>query len=154
MLEELPKWIIASVAQHFENYNGDVRLLIETEYDDTKLLTDAYYLFVDGPVFTETTKGKWFATFQLICLVSTKVDEENLYRHVENIGRISLAFTPTISIFKYGSGVADDHTIIGCAEQVNENGATIIISHFGKSPTNKDVRVAQVLSYYEFEFST
>ena len=82
-----PRWIKASIAQHFKNAIG-TNLFVHLEGEDRRTKDKHAYCEVrlDGPKSNELSKGYWEIDITIDVLVDTYKSEDDLYLH-ERKGR-------------------------------------------------------------------
>jgi hypothetical protein len=145
-----PRWLFASVSEHFENNKGALTLFIEGQHRKTRDLKDFAELRVDGPYLTEVCKGVWRIFIEVNVLVQSAMDDANFHRIHTNVGIIVAAFT-SIPVYKYGTGVDDDESLLGCLTIVSDarGKERIQVSHFGKIDAATPLEQATVEGHYE-----
>jgi len=146
-----PRWIFASVSQHFYNRKQSIsEMYIEGQHRDTRTLKDFIELRMDGPQFTEISKGMWRIYGEVNILVTAVMDDENYHRIHQNVGIVAAAFTD-IELFKYGDGVEDDGSQWGCWKLIQDSRKRqrIDIFHFGIVDVKSKVVQATVEGHYE-----
>jgi len=153
-LEYWPRWIAASINKHFDARKGTLPLFIEGMHRATRTEKDFLELRHDGPYLTELSKGVWRVYTEVNILIQSAMDDENIYRVYVDVGRAVQACT-AIPIYKYGSGVMDDGTLLGCLKVVADSRGKerIQVNHFGQ--IGKDTRLIQatVEVHYEGKFN-
>jgi len=145
-----PRWIFASVSKHFDANKDTLPLFIEGQYRNTRSEKDFLELRVDGPYFTEFSKGYWRAFIEINVLVQSAMDDSNFHRIHEDVGIAAAAFS-TIHVYKYGNGVDDDGTLLGCLKLVADHRGKerIQINHFGQIGPSEGLMQACVEGHYE-----
>ena len=145
-----PRWCFASVSEHFSKNTGSLPLYIEGQQRDTRGEKDFIELRMDGPQFTELSKGYWRIYGEVNILVSSVMDETNYHRIHENVGIVAAAFTDIV-IFKYGIYTGDDQTVFGCWKLIQDMAKRqrIDIFHFGQVDVKSEMVQASVEGHYE-----
>ncbi len=148
--ENWPRWIFASVCKHFNTLRGDLPLFIEGQLRETEGVKDFIELRVDGPDLTEVSKGYWRAYNEINVLVQSAQDESDFHRIHRNVGLVAQMFT-NIQVFRYGNGVDDTSTLLGCMKLINDfkSHEKIQIAHFGKVDAATPLLQATVEGHYE-----
>lgn len=149
-----PRWIFASVSKHFDARRQGLNLFIEGQHRDTSDAGAYIELRIDGPEFREDSKGYWRVFSEINVLVSTPLDDTNFHLHQVNIGIVAAAFT-TINIYKYGTGVLDDQSLLGCYQLVHDyiGRERLIVSNFGQIDPAVKLLQATVEGHYEMFLS-
>lgn len=150
MNDNWPRWIFASVSKHFETVLSSFKMFIEGEERDQWEESDFIELRIDGPYFREIQSG-WKAKIEINILLQVVMtnDVHLIYR---NAGLIASAFTPIV-VYKYGNGVDDDDSQIGCLKLVQNIRANelLVISHFGKIKPDLPLLQASVEGHFEID---
>lgn len=151
--KHLPRWIIASVSQHFEDKREGIPMYIEGQIRQTSDLKDFFELRVDGPYYTELSKGFWRVYTEINVLIQSAQDKEDRFRIYKTAGVIAAAFEQVISIFKYGDEVGDDDSLVACLKLLGDKGARerIQISHFGQVAPATGISQSTVEAHYATE---
>lgn len=149
----LPRWIVASVSQHFEDRRQGIPMFIEGQIRDTKGLKDFFELRIDGPYYTELSKGFWRVYIEINVLIQSAQDKTDRYRIYKTAGVVAAAFEQIISIFKYGDEVGDDDSLVGCMKLLGDREARerIQISHFGQVESETGIFQSTVEAHYVAE---
>lgn len=150
MNDNWPRWIFASVSKHFETALSSFKMFIEGEERDKWEKSDFIELRVDGPYFREI-QSSWIAKIEInILLQVVMVNDVHLIHR--NTGLIASAFTPIV-VYKYGDGVDDDDSQIGCLKLVQNIRANelLVISHFGKIKPDLPLLQASVEGHFEID---
>jgi hypothetical protein len=147
------RWCKSSILQHFDNGKGDTEIYVEGFPRATDTLADYLELRVDGPYTRENANDQWRLYFEVNLLVVVKINPEaDAFRINRLTGRVSGLFTTIIEVKKYGNGVGDDGSLIGCLSLVPRNGERIQTSHFGKIRPDTDILQASVEGHYHIYF--
>ena len=151
--QHLPRWIISSVSQHFEGRRQGIFMFIEGQLRDTSDLKDFFELRVDGPYYTELSKGFWRVYIEINVLIQSAQDKEDRFRIYKTAGVVAAAFEQVISIFKYGDEVGDDNSLVGCMKLLGDKEARerIQISHFGQVGPETGISQSTVEAHYVAE---
>lgn len=147
-----PRWVFASVSKHFQVSTG-LPVFIEGQHRDTRKEKDFIEVRMDGPQFTEVSKGYWKIYGEVNILVTSAMDTNNYHRIHQSVGLVAAAFT-MIHLFKYGTGVDDDQSHWGCWNLLQDTGKRqrIDIFHFGKVDVKSEIVQASVEGHYETSF--
>lgn len=143
-LEKWPKWIHASICDHFgDNLDSTMNLLYPGQQLDDETETPRTELRIDGPNLTENTAGQWIG-FVTINTYIVRSITNNIYILQESIGKI-LEIFGDIQVYSYGDG--DNQ--IGCL-QLNSN---IKVSYTGQPQPNVKIQRAFIEATYKIMFS-
>lgn len=113
-MQHWPRWIKASLSEHFDNVTGSFVLFVENMHREEQADQDAVELRVDGPYLTEVSKGYWKVFCEVSLLLQTTMSATDLYREDRTVGVITKACSVGIQVFRYGNGVDDDDSSLGC----------------------------------------
>ena len=149
--QNLPRWIIASVSKHFDDRRQGIPMFIEGQIRDTRTEKDFIELRIDGPYYTEVSKGFWNVYIEINVLIQAAQDQADYHRIYRSAGIVAAAFEHAISIFKFGDGVGDDDSLIGCMHLLGdkEKRERIQISHFGQVEPETGIFQSTVEAHYE-----
>lgn len=125
---DFPRWIAASIADHFET-NVACKAYIETDCKDVDNYSKYLEIRIDGPYMSNPSGGYYIIECPVNVLVSVKKDGQDVYALHRVLGSVFNHFT-TIPIYKYGEGTGDDDSQIGCMKLVSED--KLILSYLGK----------------------
>ncbi len=147
------RWIRASVNQHFHTIVQPSGLMLLFEGTDrrTEDQRDASELRLDGPKINEISKGYWRFDIVIDVLIKSALSDQNIYTIERDQGNVLAAFTTSISVFKYGDGIDDDQTYLGCLVLCPDYGEAIIVTNFGQVQNEVRVRQSTVEATYRME---
>lgn len=148
------RWIKSSINLHFDALISGIPLFIEGENRDDGLKSSAE-LRMDGPDFSEISKGYWQFDIMIDVLIKSHFSDKDAYIRERNIGYVLAAFTTDISIFRYGDSADDDRTaLLGCFKLCPSEGEPIRVLHFGQ--VTNDIRLTQtsVQAAYRMNLTT
>ena len=141
MNENWPRWFFASISKHFDD-NTTSKMLVEGEPRETWETQDFFECRIDGPDFTNLSKGLWLAVVEVNILVQSVINYENMHRIHTMAGEAAAAFDLPITIYQYGDGDA----ILACLELIQDfrTKDAVVISHFGRINTDQPLLQATV----------
>ena len=151
MSEHWPRWINASINQHFDSNITGVKLFIEGQHRDTRTDEEFFELRVNGPYLTEVSKDYWFVEVMVNTLVQATMNND-LYR----IQRLTGTLVPvyiSIPMFRLGDGAEDDGLQFGCLKLVQDvgNRRRIKVDYFGQIRPETKLQQATVdADYYMY----
>jgi hypothetical protein len=155
MNENWPRWIFASVSNHFNSNLGDLVIFYEglkrsAEFEETDLVE----FRMDGPYFLQLNKDTWSVKIEVNILVQSTIDDADFHKIHKHIGIVVSAFVP-ITIYKYGNSLDDDDSIIGCFQLIQNirNRELLTVSHFGQIDPEKQLLQATVEGHYETQLT-
>jgi len=149
------RWTVASIAKHFDGLKGDYPLYIEGDERDTDHLKTFGELRIDGPFIRNPCKDLYYLDIEVNVLVQAHLDPTDLYAGVKAAGSFAAAFVHIIRTYKYGDGVNDDDTLLGCYRLMgSRNNDSIDIGQFGI--IHQDTRLTQytIEGHYRMELNT
>lgn len=129
MKEHWPRWFFASCSKHFKDRAGSFPLYIEgtdRPVNETELKDFAEFR-MDGPRVRQLSRSVYRVDVVVNILLQSVMDQRDSHRIYKLEGTFLEAFTPNISIFKYGDGDDDSQELLTCIG----------------TRTNFDIRVAQ-----------
>ena len=146
------RWCIASIHKHFDDNKQGLTLFIEGMSRTNPTDEDYIELRVDGPSIIEQTKDEYELRFEINVLISSVLDDTDAHRIHRSVGIVVNAFTD-ISIYKYGDGVADDDSLLGCISLVYDarEKERVVVSHFGQLSSDVPMLQASVEGHYMLE---
>ena len=153
MNKNWPRWIFASVSDHFKTKMDAVSLplFIEGQHRDIdKSLQDYVELRVDGPYITEIARDQWQLYIEVNVLINSIMNDTNNHRIHTSAGLVGAAFEDAIPVYKYGSTGEDDDSFLGCLvlQQDKKRRERIQISHFGQVAPNTKLLQATVEGHF------
>jgi len=150
-----PRWTVASILQHFHSQRGDNALYLEGDERDTNKERAWAELRVDGPFFTNPCKGLHYIDVEINVLVQAHMDLEDLYAGLRIAGFFTSLFTNAITVRKYGDGVNDDDTLLGCLiARTDRSHDTIDLSQFGIIRPDTRLKQYTIEGHYRMELHT
>lgn len=143
-----PRWVQASVADHFKLVaiaQGYPSLVEGIDERTTAFMesTDRLEIRVNGPFIKEQSAGYYHFEVSANILIMSHMGGQlpNAYSGVEMAGYMAQAASQPISIYKYGSGVDDDQSLIGCLTLRRGRDESVKVFHFGE--VNREDRLRQ-----------
>lgn len=154
-------WIHASICKHFDDNKGSLTLRIEgEEAPETRSEQSYFELRVDGPTLILVSKSYWKVKIEVNVLVTTVMDDENLYLHQETIGKVVDMFEDVLRIYKYGKSTDpnNDSSLFVCLnidyDRHARGGDALIVSNFGQIDKTTRIQQASVEAHYVGYFNT
>lgn len=144
-----PRWVQASVANHFKTVADAQQfpsLVEEIDERTTEFMeaTERLEIRVNGPFIREVSNNYWHFQVDVNILIFSHMGGAlpNAYSGTEMAGYMAQAASEPISVFKYGGGVDDDQSLIGCLTLRRGNDESIKVFHFGE--INREDRLRQL----------
>lgn len=107
-----PRWILASVSQHFNDAKGsDLPLFIEGQDREQEDEVDILELRINISDMIEQSKDDWKIIVEINILIKHIMDDTDFHKIWKNIGIVVDGFTD-IMIYKYG----DNDAFLGCLQ--------------------------------------
>lgn len=140
-LTNLPKWIKASLAEHFNaQLNPYMKFFIEGERPEIKPGPSWAELRIDGPFIKPQASNYYMVVVEVDILLVTMANVANLYQMEQHQGITINAFTNFIAVNQYGDG--------GGAFDCLQLDDKIITNNFGiVDPVNK-IMQASIEGHY------
>ena len=145
------RWIFSSICKHVDDNKGTLALFIEGQERDSTVDKDHMELRIDGPYFTEQSKHYWKLVVEVNILVQGVIDDSDFHKMQKYAGKAAYILSMPIDIKKYGSGVEDDDSSIGCLQRIDDmlDRERLVISHFGKVEPASAIEQSTVEAHYE-----
>jgi len=154
MNENWTRWIFASMTKYISEHlttasviEGQIKsaLLDESDHIEIRL---------DGPIYSNPSKGSWEAYVEINLLIQSVINETDLHNLERIIGECTIALATIIPIYKYGNGVEDDGSLLGCMKLFsNRKGEDVIVSRFGQLRSSIKLIQAMVECHYTMSFN-
>lgn len=134
-----PRWVQASVAYYFKSASttaGFTSLVEGIDERTTAFMeaTDRLEIRVNGPNIVEWSAGYWHFEVDANILVHSYMGGAlpNAYLGTTMAGVMAQAASNPIPVYKYGSGVDDDQSLIGCLTLRRGSKESVKVFHFGE----------------------
>lgn len=142
------KWIYSSIYRHFYNeLNATADVFLEGQHKDLDDKTEWFELRVDGPFYTQSSKGQFMVDCEINVLTTIKM-ASNAYRIQTLTGIVAAAFDYCIPLYQNPKTSTNQFGILRMKSGRNDN---IITSIFGQVNNNTEVIQASVESHYRTE---
>lgn len=144
------RWIYSSIAKYFTDkaIAANVNIYIESAPAKDKHPQDWIELRIDGPYFSGRSKNEWGATIEVNVVVSSAKNEKNNYRFLINSGLVCEWCVAEIPIFKLGTGVSDDQSLLTCLQLKTDDRERLIVSNFGQIDPTTQLLQSTVEGHY------
>jgi len=155
MDKNLARWTFASIAQYFSTYASTLGLefFVEgiNERDVDNMQKEHVELRVDGPYVKHVSSNCYLlhVGINLILTDYMQMSSENAYSLMDWGGTFLNAMLSPIPIYRYGSGVGDDSTLVGCLTQRTKFAEPTRLLHFGQRGKTERFRQSMVDGRYE-----
>jgi hypothetical protein len=160
MDKNLARWIFQSIALHFKSVADGLSLLYFVEGIDersnTTMQADHVELRLTGPEIKEVGNG-FYTTKTVINFLFTKIMDEasaDAYKLIQWTGEFAAEMLEPIPIYKYGTGLEDDGTLIGCLRVDKGRNEAVKVYHFGQLDKDTAIRQSVVDAVYTMDYST
>lgn len=150
MLESMPKWILASVAKHFNDRKGTLFMYLEGQKRNTNMLQDYFELRMNGPDRRTIAKNYYGFDITINVLVQSLYNDKDAYRYIKTCGLVGKMFETSIKVYKFGDEVGDDRTVL--VDCLSKQGM-VEINHFGRQAPAIDVNTSEVQCRYSMELT-
>ncbi len=140
-----PRWIKASVANHFNNNLDNVYMYVEGEERKREEPNNRFELRMDGPDINDPSDNYFVLDLSVNLLIRILRSNDN-YKLERMKGTGTAAFTGSIDIYKYGTDAdVDDQSLLGCMDRVSN----ILVVDFGLVESPSNVIYATIESTYQ-----
>ena len=123
---------------------------------DRRTDSEANYaeLRYDGPHFDEISRGYWQVDIAIDVLVTSKLNDQNIYTLEINNGAVLAAFTTDVPVFLYGDGPSDNPTTqLGCFSLCPRPDEPIRVTNFGQIQNDARFRQTSIEATYRMNLS-
>ena len=145
----LPRWIFASMSDHFQTVSDGISLRFFIEgLDEAEALdfqVDSGLFRMDGPIAYQGSSGlEWYKVEMQILLTDiVATTNDNAYDIYTWAGVFQGSMlNDSLPIYRYGSGAEDDDSLIGCLEPDTSVRNNVRVASYGM--VDKDYRIKQV----------
>ena len=150
------RWFFASITEHFSsnvmtpNSIPFITEGIHERDDDFMSEEDRAEIRINGPFSQELSSNYWRLWIDINILVTSYFGGaiKDAYTLERNVGFIHEFADTSIPIRKYGSGVDDDGSLLGCLRPRSAKNDSVRIIHFGQLNTVDRLKQAQVDGRY------
>ena len=140
MNENWPRWIIASVNDHFDSVADLVTGEVAGELNDNETVE----VRVNGPYIDELSKDDFKITATVNVVIQSVMSDLEYHNIHRKVGKVLVLFT-AITVKKFGDGVDDDQTELGCFRKPR----SIQVNYFGEIEPQLRLEQASVSAEYE-----
>ncbi len=147
------RWIAASCRKHFYDLRQGVYFHVEGDDRSTIDQTEHVEFRIDGPDIKNPSKGWYVLDVAINILVKTNMNSENIDNMVVISGIIQAAFTETISVYKLGTGVDDDQSLLGCLRLRSDSQGSVLFNNFGQIDEDSRLTQATIEGRYRMELT-
>ena len=146
MNENWPRWLFASITKFFDTNKSTLSMYFEgLERNSFQDLPNFVEVRIDGPYFTEVSKGNWKTYVEVNALVQSHISETDFHKIHKDVGKVVTIFDNSIPLYKYG----DDSSLFGCLDLLQSRSERIQVSHFGQIDPDKRLMQATVEGHYQ-----
>jgi hypothetical protein len=155
MNKNLARWIMASIAQYFSSTAAALNLTYFVDGIDERtsdnMENEHVEVRINGPFVREVSHNYWNINIDLNILLTDYMDlsTENAHEISSWVGAFLVDMTKNIPIYKYGTGVDDDNSLIGCLTQRKGISQPFQINYFGQISKVDRIRQATLDGHYE-----
>lgn len=148
--EHWPRWVQSSVGKHFKDVAilGNYPSLVEEIEERTSAFQESpqrIEIRVNGPFCKELSKDYWRFEVDPYLFIYSHMDGTltNAYEGTIMAGLLAQAAAQPIPVYKFGNGVDDDQSQIGCLTLRRGNDESVKVFHFGEvDKVNRIVQLA------------
>lgn len=159
-MRHLARWVATSIAAYFEPVATGFNLpyFVEgiDERDESTMRADHVECRVTGPFIKEPSKG-WYTADVAINFLFTKhmaIAGADAYENVRWAEGFADAMLEPVPIYKYGTGVVDDDSLIGCLRVKKDRKEAVRIYHYGQISMEDRIRQSEVDALYGMELTS
>jgi hypothetical protein len=154
------RWIFSSLAYYLKDVATTENLVALVEGLDERTTTfmeadDRCEIRITGPFTRELSRGYFHIEVIVNILFTSHYGEtKNQYAILDKIGAFHEAMDGAIAVYKYGTGVDDDQSLLGCLTPSNGRNNTIRVLHFGQIDATTKLKQSMVDAHYMMDIST
>jgi len=160
MDENLARWILASIADHFQSVASGLSLPYFVdgidERDESTMRASHVELRVTGP-FIKEVSNNYFMVDVYINFYLTKqmaIAGADAYDIIRWAGKFQDVMLLPVPIYKFGSGAGDDGSLVGCLVVKKGKNEAVRIYHYGQISKDDRVRQSEVDALFGMELTT
>jgi hypothetical protein len=157
MNKNWPRWIIASIAEHFRIASAAIPLplLVDgiDEREDELLHYDHAELRFTGPYINELSHNYYRLLIDANILLTEMMDRSNAYDIHTWCGAMAVAMEGPINVYKYGTEVGDDASYAFCLTLANGKIDPVRVLHFGQSGLSTRFRQSMIDGHFIVDIS-
>lgn len=142
-----PRWIRASCAKYFDTNKGTYTLFVEGEKRDTDEEANLVEFRLDGPDIQEQSRN-YYHVYVEINLFVQSVMNDNLWEIDTVLGYFADLFG-NINVFRYGDGVGDDDSLVGCLRLITSGKEAVLVNTFGQVRPDSQIQQATIEGHFE-----
>ena len=149
-MKNLPRWIFASLADHFKVVAATIPLTYFVEGVDerepTTMRQNHCEFRTTGPFIKEVGNGTYKVEVVVNIMLTNlmEMSGEDAYAIVQWAGTFQEALLQHIPVYKYGTGAEDDSSLIGCLFAKAGAYEAVRVYHFGQIDKTDRVRQSEV----------
>ena len=152
--ENWPRWIAASIQQHFiDTVDASLPIFIEGQEKTVDEDEDFIELRIDGPNCTQLSKNDHNLYVEVNVLIQSHMNETDFHMIHKDVGKVLVAFTD-ILIYKYGDNPGDDDSFIVCLRLLQGGKEAVRTAHFGQIDPDKKLIQSTVEGHFEMDIET
>jgi hypothetical protein len=151
------RWIFASMAKHFDSLKQGWTFFVEGQHRGTTDELAKHLEFrMDGPWYTELSKNTYRVYCEVNILVHAVMNDTDLYLLLKGLGVVAEAMHAGIPIYKYGDGLEDDDSLLGCMVLITDvkGKEGVKTYNFGQIHQTAKIHQGTVEGHYEMFLTT
>ncbi len=146
----ITRWLTASINKHFASLLGnDIYIFFEGEQRDTRDKTRYLEVRNDGPFIRELSAGYFNFYMEINVLVTSAVNDQNLYGIQTDTGLVLEAMKTSIPVYRYGTGTDDDQSLVGCFTLISDRRNSLDAFQLGRKLIETPLMTAIVEGHYD-----
>ncbi len=156
-----PRWVQASLAKYLKDVadtNGYASLVEELEERTTDFIesTQRLEIRMNGPFTRQLSANFYLMDVDVNVLIFSHMDGtmDNVYGGIDMAGIMAQAISDPIPVFKYGNGIGDDQSQIGCLTLRDGPREGVKVLHFGEIDRVSRLRQMGVDASLKLEISS
>lgn len=147
------RWIQASLTQYFSSFftgANQVTFLVEP-WNREAANTDKDYIEQrwNGPFIREYSRALFCVEVDVNFVINSQTNRDDTYTHKQVVGIVQSAMVSQIPVFKYGTGIDDDQTLLECLLLKVSHKSGVFTNYFGRQQDGVEVEQSTVEAAYE-----
>jgi|SRR6516164_3271025 hypothetical protein len=148
------RWIWASVSKWFDDRKQGTVLYLDGFDIDQVPPKDCAELRMNGPFMINPSRNYWHMDIEINILLQITPDNEDAHKLWRYAGIYINAMAGEIPVYKYGDGIQDDQSLLGCLRIRPEKGEEIVLANFGRVDPDIEQFRSGLSAFYRLEITT
>lgn len=154
------RWIFASLAKYLKQVAIDNSILaivegVDDRTDEVMQADEHVEIAITGPFSREASRNYYLLRVGIRVLIHSRMGQlKNRYAPQQTAGLYHEAMDAVIAVYRYGNGLEDDQSHLGCLSPLHGRNDAVKVYHFGQATPTDRLRQSMVDCWYEMELSS